>query len=310
MTKAVRIQCRRRRRRSWRRVVLWLTATALLAPVVSCHGMGEPVAIRLDVRPFTDPLATFVQVRADGEAAAIRYSASARIVTAVHRGHLAPDRTRQLLAVAEGPDFRRAISCSWKVSSGTEHGDLYELTAELSDGAARRAGGFRHDAPAGVDAWIEELLGLARSLPEVAGEAAYLRAAPLSADKLTAIRRRGLLKLGSIETIPSGLRPLVHEASKHWGDFRPISRHHYSELVALANHGKELLIVSGGEGLRLSPYAVRNRSSRLDLKSHRWPITPSAWSTSTPARVPWEWAWPTPSVLRQQIPTTPHSTFL
>lgn len=251
----------------WSRAVFAVAASGLLTLTAACREAGEPVAVRLDLHPFSDPSATFVRVRVDGAATAIRYSASALAVDAVHEGHLPRARIERLLAPAEGSELRRAISSSWRESSGIEHGDVYELWVELSDGTTRRAGGFRHDAPAGVDGWIDDLLSLAGILPEVVGAEAYLRVVPLRPGQLESIRRRGLLELGGIEDVPAELRKSTRDPSRTAGEFHSISRQQYGELAARANHGGELLIDSGGEGLRLSPFKVRKRSALSDDRS-------------------------------------------
>lgn len=245
-------------RKGWRGVLA--LSVALLAGG-SCCASGEPQALRLELHPFADQAATFVRLAASGEARVVRYSANALVVFAVHAGRLPEGDTRRLLAsagqVARG--WARSGRDRSQASSGLEHGDLFSLKVSGA-GATQRIGGFLHLADAETVALIGELAVLESRLQEVAGAEAFLRVERLAPQQAAALDRRGLVHPVAIGELPATLRPLIEEALSETDAFQPVDAATYRQIVALANHGKELLIDVSGTVFKLGPFEARNVS--------------------------------------------------
>lgn len=207
------------------------------------------VGIRLELHPWTSPTATQLRLDMAGNAERWQLTPTALVVESIHRSTLPPTTTATLLAAPPFADIPPSI--------GAEEGDLLTLELALEDGSLQQVQTFRHRLTPESNAWIDKLLSASESWPEAELAAAYLRAEPISEERLAAIRRRGLIEPRSLDELPSVLRSSALAAIETPYRFLAVEPEIHEALRPLAQHGAELLMTREGRGFTLTPYRRR-----------------------------------------------------
>jgi hypothetical protein len=258
----------RRPKKQARWLRMWLGVGAVCFSTIVCSKSAAPVPkgiqtrespieIRLDFRPFTDPTSTFLTLRGDGQAQALRYSPYQMTVGSFSQGTLPQQEVTRLVAKTREPAFREALQRKDYSGAGLSRGDQFYLSLEAQGGEAREAFGFVPDAPEAVRAFIADLLALAKRLEPAILAEAYLTSRPIEPERLTRLRSAGKVRLVPVSEFPVDLQPIITRAIRRSRDFHALSRAQYEQLLKWSSQGHDLFVLDGDLGYQQSLYQSR-----------------------------------------------------
>jgi hypothetical protein len=212
------------------------------------------IEIRLDYRPFTDPDSTFVLLQGNGQLQVVRYSTYRLVVLSASRSTLSEPKMVELLAKTQESAFKNALRQKSFAGAGLSQGDQFQLSLTGQGAVAGDIFGFIDDAPEVVRGLVSGLLTSSKQSDKLPLAEAYVRGRPIEKDRYDKLRREGKLRFISITDLPSDLQPIVSRAAGRPGDFHPLSRTQYNQLLALASHGHDFFVVENNLGHQLTLY--------------------------------------------------------
>jgi hypothetical protein len=254
---------RGRRRRRWPVVALggglallaclWLSQAALRA--------GEPAEgqeIRLDYRPLEEPTATFLRLREDGTAELVRCRPYQALVVARCRGAISPSERDTLFAQLRRPEILDALQDRDFHGDAPREGDQFTLTLLKQGKRTGRAFGTVENAPAALQELIRRLRALGERLPSAALSPAYVRSQPVAQARYDALRKAGKTPFLERQAAPQALRPPLEDAIRHPGEFLPLTRAHYRQLLSFCTSGADLFVTEGNAAFQLSLFSSKS----------------------------------------------------
>ena len=242
----------------------WMSGGLMcLVAVFACAGeagtggdAGRLPEVRLDLRPFQEPVSTYIIFGTDGAVRSVQYSPSRFFVMASAEGDLPLSARERAAARLASPELWQAMKRR-QPPAGLQPGDLYRLRLSWPGGGAVESGGFLADAPPAVQSAVDEIRRLAGAHTRPAAPAAaYLRSEPIEPRRLDRIRERGMVRLLAMSEIPPDLRPPLAQAARQPFDFIPIQRGTYDRLLPFTSHGHELFVLDDGEGHQVALFEL------------------------------------------------------
>ena len=207
--------------------------------------------IRVDVRPFTQPISTFVYLRNDGTLHAVDYSPYQLTVRAVFRGVVRNPELQGLLDRTRSEEFRTALARRDFGGVGLSRGDQFRLLVRSGSSPEQECFGFLEDAPTTVRSFVQDLLGIVEQMNTERPSDAYVRLEALPANRYDELRREGRLRFISILDLPLQAREVVAAATKQPYEFFPLSGAQRDALIAI---GHQFFVVQDGSAYELTVF--------------------------------------------------------
>jgi hypothetical protein len=208
----------------------------------------------LDHRPLRAPLATQIELAADGRLRVYRYSAE-RLEIAFHT------EKRLESGVAERFFARFAAAEDERVEfpgSGVEQGDPFHLAIGRREQPPLVRSGLEQRASEDVRAAVAELLELGEGLAPAAGPVrAYLRAEPIEARRLAKLRAAQKVRFHTAAELGARLGAGVQRALAGARAFHALEQDQESALSAFEELGRELFVLDGEAGYQITLYTTK-----------------------------------------------------
>lgn len=219
------------------------TSVVLLACGVANGSGNRPTSIVLDFVPFMDPVATTVQIDAEGRASAFRYAPGALRVQSWQEAPRVGRSDQGAIEKATG-DVMNSGLCRPSASDGLRRGDQFALALVPKSGAATQCAGFVADAAPTLRVLVELLRGLADRLPARALPSDFARARPLERARQEKLRAAGaaFLSLDAPASEPTGISRRAIAAAPA---FVPVSPSDAERLRSHASASGQLYVDDG-----------------------------------------------------------------
>lgn len=179
---------------------LWLL---LAAPASSAP------ALRLDVVPFTDPLARLVAVDPDGRLQLVEYFSGGLRIARVAERQLSRAEQRGIESRLGHLQLQGAVRAT---DPGLQRGDQFQLGLVVDGAMRQHTAGFVDDAAPPLRLLIDDLLRLAADrerLATVGMASGYARSRLVAPAQGRELERSGRARVVALAALPAGLRPAV-----------------------------------------------------------------------------------------------------
>ena len=151
---------------------------------------SHPPFIVLDVVPFTDPVATTVQIDARRRLSAFRYSSGALQIQSWQPAAAFDAGKQAEIQQAVDAVSTRSL-CRPSVGDGLRRGDQFRLALAPPSSVTTRCAGFVSDAPPALQRLIKLLIRLARPMAAEVPSSDFVRARPLESERHHKLRASG-----------------------------------------------------------------------------------------------------------------------
>ncbi|HWJ94945.1 MAG TPA: hypothetical protein VNT33_09500 [Telluria sp.] len=213
--------------RRWRAVLVLAGLWLLLATPAS----GAP-ALRLDVIPFTEPLARLVAIHPDGRLQLVDYFSGGLRVARVAQRQLTKAEQRDIDNQLAHLQLQGAVR---ETAPGLEQGDQFQLALVVDGAVHQYTSGFVDDATPPLRRLIDDLMRLAadhQRLATVPMAVGYARSRLVAASQAEAMQRTGSMRVFALAALPGWLQPTVAAVVRDPLLFHPLSCDAQAQLLS------------------------------------------------------------------------------
>jgi hypothetical protein len=207
----------------------------------------------IDVVPLLEPQALQLQVCQDGRVAELRFLQNQRLVTEVSAGRVDPELVADLFAAMEQSGLRNSAIDERSRRNYPVEDDVVRMSLSAAENETSFRAGPLSDLPTAVAVMLDRLRGHALSLPEAVTAPVYIRAEPISAARLAALRASPPLKWAVLEEIEPTARSAVEDALRVPFAFVAI-KGPTDRLIPTLEPSEDLFIQAGGRAFQLEMF--------------------------------------------------------
>lgn len=220
------------------------------------------VGIRLDLRPFTDPVAKLITLRSSGQISVVLYLPSRLLVTASYERTLPEGDMMRLRTKILEPAIQKALRGKGFAGEGLSRGDQFRLLVTDQERVEGEVGGVVNDAPQAIRSLIDELLQHLKQQEKfmlIKLAHAYLKSESIEDEREKGLRKAGKIRFVAIAEFPADLQPTLMRAINSPIAFHPLSHSQYERLLKWCSYGNELFVVmeKSRSAFQLSLYSTK-----------------------------------------------------